>query len=77
MALYVICLWYKKGRGSSFREVPTQISEDKVALSQRLLWPYYSGRTNVKQAGKQNWVCGGGGGIKKGFSDTALILLST
>ena len=74
MALYVVCLWYKKGRGSSFREVPTQISEKKVALSQRLLWPYYSGRTNVKQAGNQNWVWGG---IKKGFSDTALILLSS
>ena len=76
MALYVVCLWYKKGPGSSFREVPTQISEDKVALSQRLLWSYYSGRTNVKQAGNQNWVWGGGG-IKKGFSDTALILLSS
>ena len=37
MALYVVCLWYKNGRGSSFREAPTQISEDKVALSQRLL----------------------------------------
>ena len=67
MALYVVCLWCKKGRESSFREVPTQISEDKVALSQRLLWPYYSGRTNVKQVGNQNWVWGGGGRSTKDF----------